>query len=121
MVKESPIEKQTISYDDISSIYNLETCVHHPPTVDNNSDNSPPNSHVLSDNNNIVAMQVSTPSINSNTSTNTQTSAVSSESVLVTKKAGPENFFTVEKVQEAIENAIKKQTNDIKKFWQADN
>ena len=81
----------------------------------NNLSTSP----TFSDNNNIVAMKDSTPTINSDTSSNTKTASSGSEFMGATK-AETETFLTVEQVKEAIEKALQKQTNTIKKFWQSD-
>ena len=64
-------------------------------------------------------MKDSKPTINSDTSSNPQT-ASSGIDFSGAIKAETEAFLKVEQVKDVIENALKKQTMNMKKFWQSD-
>ena len=110
-------ESMPSSHDDIKNISKIPNLHYNPIAIQSeNSGLSPSINPVLSINNNTVAIEDNTPTINSCNSSITQTASSNSKLAVATKA----DTLTVEKVQEAIEKALKKQTNDIKKFWQTE-
>ena len=121
MKKNAAIQKKAETNQKLVEVHTNKISKSTSPESDNFVNNLS-TSPTLSDNNNIVAMKDSTPTINIDTSSNTKTASSGSEfmGAMGATKAETETFLTVEQVKEAIEKALKKQTNTIKKFWQSD-